>query len=192
MATGPPGRVCSETDPGPWPRTWRGCFFLCHVRVPAAGVKAPVPAGPPPPSPPPYLIVKGARLLPQVFGSSKVLQALGLAQGLQRHLHVQAAEDVFQEVHAGRPVRWSWGGAHGLPRSLLGTLCLAFCAVRLLEGPIGLWPGKSRQSRLDSPPEPLWEEQTVPTFNLPGLEAPTQEPWGQESVLSAGVWAVAI
>lgn len=49
VAAGPPGRVCSETDPEPWPRTWRSCFSLCHVGGPAACVKAPVPAGPPRP-----------------------------------------------------------------------------------------------------------------------------------------------
>ena len=89
--------------------------------------KCPQPA--PPPPPPPYLIVKGPQLLPQVFGGPKVLQAFGLAQRLQWDLHVEAAEDILQEVDVGSPVRRSWGGAHGLPRSLLRALRLVSRAV---------------------------------------------------------------
>lgn len=78
---------------------------------------------------PPYLIVKGPRLLPQVFGGPKVFQAFGLAQLLQRDFHVEVAEDILQEVDAGGPVVWSWGGAHGLPRSLLRAFGLVPCTV---------------------------------------------------------------
>lgn len=88
--------------------------------------KCPQPA---PTPPPPYLIVKGPRLLPQVFGGPKVFQAFGLAQRLQRDFHVEIAEDVLQEVDAGGPVVWSWGGAHGFPRSLLRAFGLVPCTV---------------------------------------------------------------
>lgn len=77
-----------------------------------------------PPSPTPYLVVKGPWLLLQVFGGTKVLQALGLAQRLQWGLHVQAAKDLLQEVDAGSPVRRSWDRAPGLLHRLLWTLCL--------------------------------------------------------------------
>lgn len=86
-------------------------------------------AGRYPALPTPYLIVEGPWLLPQVFGGPKVLQALGLAQWLQGGLQVQAVEDIFQEVNAGSPVRWSWDRDPGLPCQLFWTLCLISCTV---------------------------------------------------------------
>lgn len=42
-----------------------------------------------------YLVIKAPWLFPKVSGGPEILQALGLAQRLQRCLHVEAAEDIF-------------------------------------------------------------------------------------------------